>query len=300
MKKIKIENIDNLTSLKESFNEVVDKHIENFKLQENINKINDLSFVELKTILESISDKLYCSENGKKLLAKCVKTICENQETKDEYILMTNLKTPKNVNDSKLYLSESISLVGKRDESFQKQVNQVASLLQESLKELKLTSSEIESLISNAKTNLNESLNFLIENKKTVKNINTYLNHFNVVESHITNVNKNETIQENVKPASELIADFNDLCANMESWESNAIKDMSLAIMENKSMEVLFNEYKSSCIDILNESIENENADIETISRLQVMKEKLEEKQYSEETLNEDLFKLSELKETLL
>ena len=83
----------------------------------------------------------------------------------------------------------------------------------------------------------------------------------------------------------------------LEPWETAVVKDIVACRLGDKDYKALFEEYKQSCLNVINGL--TEDSTIESYSQLVEMKDKLESKTYNEETLHEDLFKLSELKNTL-
>ena len=110
----------------------------------------------------------------------------------------------------------------------------------------------------------------------------------------------NESIVDNRK-ASELVNDLSNITDGLEEWQKRVVNDISKYILENKTKEDLFNDYKEECINTINESINNtEDGNFETVSQLKGMVSQLSEKKYNKETVNEDLFMLSELRQTLI
>ena len=110
----------------------------------------------------------------------------------------------------------------------------------------------------------------------------------------------NESIVDNRK-ASELVNDLSNITDGLEEWQKRVVNDISKYILENKTKEDLFNDYKTECINTINESINNtEDGNFETVSQLKSMVSQLSEKKYNKETVNEDLFMLSELRQTLI
>ena len=100
------------------------------------------------------------------------------------------------------------------------------------------------------------------------------------------------------KSICELIGDFDKLFTNdIEIWESTAIKDISLAELSGKDKKRVFEEYKSECLSIIEENLNEKDA--ENSSRFQGMKEKLLKKEFNSDTIVEDILMLSELKHVL-
>jgi hypothetical protein len=78
------------------------------------------------------------------------------------------------------------------------------------------------------------------------------------------------------------------------------IEKIVLCNISNGNKETLFEEYKSKCIGLIEETLGDEDITLETKSRLSTMKGQLSEKMYKEETANEDILKLANLENTLL
>ena len=85
MKKSEIKTVNDLVSLKESFNKILDNKIEEKKLAEKISEISNMNFGEVKSLFEGVSYKLF--DNNKKCIADYVKTIKENKDLKTLYVL---------------------------------------------------------------------------------------------------------------------------------------------------------------------------------------------------------------------
>ena len=131
----------------------------------------------------------------------------------------------------------------------------------------------------------------MLERVKSMKLLEGKVNDSNIV---------NESIVDS-RTASELINDLSNITDGLEEWQKRVVNDISKYILENKTKEDLFNDYKADCINTINESInKTEDGNFETVSQLKGMVSQLSEKKYNKETVNEDLFMLSELKQTLI
>ena len=164
-----------------------------------------------------------------------------------------------------------------------------------------MSSSDLENIINESKNDVNSSIEYLLSVKRTASNVNDRVKSMKLLEGKVNDANiVNESIVDNRK-ASELVNDLSNITDGLEEWQKRVVNDISKYILENKTKEDLFNDYKEECINTINESINNtEDGNFETVSQLKGMVSQLSEKKYNKETVNEDLFMLSELRQTLI
>ena len=300
MKDFDLDKVDNLLKLKESLNNVIDGRINGVRLNESVKSIDEMPFLAVNGIFEGITDKLYESKNGKSLIRKYVKTLKESKDLKNVYRFYNTLKNANGVSNPSLFLQESISLSKPKDsEKCLDELNKVREIVKECVKEVSLTSDEIDGFLNEYKGSVNESIEYIVNNKKTVKNLDEYVQSMSNVVSYITEnkTNKNKSVNES-KKVSELVGELDRILGEgMEAWESRVVKDIAMSEINGKSKETLFEEYKGKCISSIEDGING--TDTEKASRLTEMKARLSAKKFNEETVNEDLLKLSELMDTL-
>lgn len=294
-------NINELERIREAFNSVVDKEQELNRIHSLKESVEDLSIPELKQVYESISDKLYATDCGKKLLSKYIKLVAENKTVRTEYAIVNGIYAPMDVMDAPMYLSELFDIHGKRDKEYNEKKGQVADLLKECIDTVNMSSSDLENIINESKNDVNRSIEYLLSVKRTASNVNDRVKSMKLLEGKVNDSNiVNESIVDS-RTASELINDLSNITDGLEEWQKRVVNDISKYILENKTKEDLFNDYKAECINTINESINNtEDGNFETVSQLKGMVSQLSEKKYNKETVNEDLFMLSELRQTLI
>ena len=93
MKNIDLNTVKDLTTIKENILKIFDKRINEAKINDFVNSIDNLSFIYCKQLFEGISDKLFDSTRGKKLIGKYARLIKENKDLKNLYFLSENLTT---------------------------------------------------------------------------------------------------------------------------------------------------------------------------------------------------------------
>lgn len=294
-------NISELERIREAFNSVVDKKQELNRIYSLKESVEELSIPELKQVYESISDKLYATDGGKKLLSKYIKLVTENKTMQTEYVIVNGIYSPMDVMDTPMYIVELFDIHGKRDKEYKVKKGQVVDLLKECIDMVNMSSYDLENIINESKNDVNSSIEYLLSVKRTASNVNDRVKSMKLLEGKVNDANiVNESIVDNRK-ASELVNDLSSITDGLEEWQKRVVNDISKYILENKTKEDLFNDYKAECINTINESINNtEDGNFETVSQLKGMVSQLSEKKYNKETVNEDLFMLSELRQTLI
>jgi len=298
MKSINLKNSEDLKKLQKEMNTVFENRISNAELNESIEKLDSLSFANLKSIFEAITDKLFESKKGKNYIKQYVKTIKENKSLTNYYIISESITHPKNINNASIFLSESMSLNNNiNKELFEKGVEKLSKIVKFAICESQISKEDLEKIITDNK-NLNESLDYILTNKKTLKNVSEYANHISSLNEYIQkhNIIKEEVEVINAKPLFESLHEsfYNN---GLENWENKAAIDITLCELANGNKKELFEQYKAECLSHIEKMMETDN--IEDKSRFATMKEQLMQKEFSEENLNEDILKLSKLSHTL-
>lgn len=300
MKNTTFKTIGDFQRLKESLNDVIDKRITKMKLEECINSFNSLSFACLNEIFKNTVDKLYETKEGKRLIKKYVKTIKESNDLKKVYSIYNIVNSPNKINDGTLFIKESISLIKEIDKkNYGDSLSSISDIVKECAVSANLDTEAIENIKDKYHGSINESLDYVLFNKMGMNNIVEYTNGLSRITNFINENKKHENdLMVEGKSICELIGDFDKLFANdIEIWESTAIKDISLAELSGKDKKGVFEEYKSECLSIIEENLNEKDA--ENSSRFQGMKEKLMKKEFNSDTIVEDILMLSELKHVL-
>ena len=300
MKNTTFKTIGDFQRLKESLNDVIDKRITKMKLEECINSFNSLSFACLNEIFKNTVDKLYETKEGKRLIKKYVKTIKESNDLKKVYSIYNIVNSTNKINDGTLFIKESISLIKEIDKkNYGDSLSSISDIVKECAVSANLDTEAIENIKDKYHGSISESLDYVLFNKMDMNNIVEYTNGLSRITNFINENKKHENdLMAEGKSICELIGDFDKLFTNdIEIWESTAIKDISLAELSGKDKKDVFEEYKSECLSIIEENLNEKDA--ENSSRFQGMKEKLLKKEFNSDTIVEDILMLSELKHVL-
>lgn len=300
MKNTTFKTIVDFQRLKESLNDVIDKRITKMKLEECINSFDSLSFACLNDIFKNTVDKLYETKEGKRLIKKYVKTIKESNDLKKVYSIYNIVNSPNKINDGTLFIKESISLIKEIDKkNYSDSLSSISDIVKECAVSANFDTEAIENIKDKYHGSISESLDYVLFNKMDMNNIVEYTNGLSRITNFINENKKHENdLMAEGKSICELIGDFDKLFTNdIEIWESTAIKDISLAELSGKDKKGVFEEYKSECLSIIEENLNEKDA--ENSSRFQGMKEKLMKKEFNSDTIVEDILMLSELKHVL-
>lgn len=301
MKKLDLNITKDLIALKESLNNVIDKKIAEQSLSEKLNSIKHLSFGEYKTLFENIMPDLANTVNGHKVIASYVKLLKENAAINSIYRVLQgfglNESTDKNV--APYVLTDILENI---DRNILKEGEQKMYKIYTDACKISgnVTCESIDNILNENKS-LNDAISYLTHksNKADVKLLNERVSSIKVLSDFVNENTVSKNVETNTdKTNSELMSELNELFEGVENeWEHNVLKDIALCYMSGGNAEQLFEDYKAKCI----ETIDNiESDDVVERSRLHGMKQQLSEKQYHADTLSDDLFKLAELKETLL
>ena len=305
MSKLNLNTKDGLTRLMNEMNNILEKRIKTAELNESIDNVDNISFLECKQIFESISDKLYEKKKGKKIIANYIRTIKSNAPLKALYTISENIKTLSNgekkfISNPSMFVTESINMVRELDQKkLQEGIDRLRSEIKKAIKEAKMTSTDVDNAVLENKT-LNESLNYVFMNKKNVANLLEYTNKMNDVVSFVCENSTNEFKGDPILEENKKLSDLKNIFSNdLELWENKVISKLTLYNLSGNDKKPLFEEYKDSCLKLIDEALEDSDITLETKSHLSTMKKQLSDKTFLTESATEDILKLANLENTL-
>lgn len=296
MKNFDLKSSSDLSRFKEELVKILESRIEKAKLSEELDSLNNLTLGGIRNVFEGITEKLYESKEGKRLISKYVKTIRENKSLSDAYSTYEIVYGAPNVTNPELFLNEAISMASKiSKKDYEQGKNKIAEIVKEATN---LVGADAAYIYECAHRNdkINEGVEYLVLNKKTYSNLPDYVNKFDIVCEALKTGMK-PVIEESVSPR-ELVKKLNEEISGLNDWETEAIKEISLALLSESDLNTIFDKYKNNCIEKLDEAIEN-SVSKEDASRFESMKEQLTGKEYKKESVYEDIFTLAELSKTL-
>ena len=103
-------DIKTLERYKDAVNEVIDRRINEADIRDTAERVKDFSFGKIKYLFEALSESLFDSEKGKKLIGKYVKA-CKNSDGISDYVRISeDIKNIDGIEDTKTYLSEALAI----------------------------------------------------------------------------------------------------------------------------------------------------------------------------------------------
>ena len=305
MSKLNLNTKDGLKRLMNEMNSVLEKRIKTVELNDSIDNVDNISFLECKQIFESISDKLYETKEGQKIIANYIRTIKSNAPLKALYTISENIKTLSNgekkfISNPSMFVTESINMVRELDQKkLQEGIDRLRSQIKKAIKEAKITSTDVDNAVLENKT-LNESLNYVFMNKKNVANLLEYTNKMNDVVSFVCENSTNEFKGDPILEENKKLSDLKNIFSNdLELWENKVISKLTLYNLSGNDKKTLFEEYKDSCLKLIDQALEDSDITLETKSHLSTMKKQLSDKTFLTESATEDILKLANLENTL-
>lgn len=300
MKTLDLNNKETFRKFQNALMKTMDEQYEVLSVKDTLKEADAYSFSTIVCLFEEITKDLYDSQKGKKCLKEYVETLKGNKSLLNAFSFLTSMKKPIAVSSPSLFVNESLSLVNEiKKREFLDGLKKLRKIVKEGLIISKKASAEIERIVNESKTEVMESIEYFLNNKKGLKNIAEYSNNISILSE---NVQKNlipiKEDNENSKNVAELLEQINETATELTKGEKEAISELSLATISGKDEKEVFETFKNKCKDILMEAIKGEET-IESISRFQKMLEGVEQKEYNKDTITDDILNFARLCETL-
>ena len=239
-------------------------------------------------VIESNVPTLLETKEGQKALRKIIKTIKGNKILHEQFKAYNNLQPLHKIENVDEYIAESLSITPKFDKKDVKENNEKLIKL---IKECKLDEMVD---IDDEKLDLFESIEFVTMNKKSLKNIDDYVNATKMIKESIINLPVSETKDFSIEDYAEEINNVSEnIAKELNSAEIKLLKEVT-----NGNSEEYFNECKSKTLSKLDEMISNEK-DIETKSRLSKIYEKINNKSYNKKNAIVDIAEMVEMQDAI-
>ena len=301
MKKLNFKDKETFKKLQESLMDVMNNRYNELCLNELKENLTSAPLYTPKHIFESISKDFYNTPKGKKILKEYIDTIKKNNSLRKAFIIFENMNKPQSVLSPDLFVNENLSFMQEiKPSEYKAGLKKINNIIRESIELAALNTEELEELIKESKTNEAEAIDYLINNRKTLKNIAEYTNKVSTLTESVKNkrIFKSEDALSESLNISDLLNMINKSVSGLGKEEANAVKDLTLISLSGQDGKEIYETYKNKCKDILEEAVKNEEA-LETRSRFQRMLGQINERNYNKSTLNEDVLNFARLYATL-
>ena len=301
MKKLNFKDKETFKKLQESLMDVMNNRYNELCLNELKENLTSAPLYTTKHIFESISKDFYNTPKGKKILKEYVDTIKKNNSLRKAFIIFENMNKPQSVLSPDLFVNENLSFMQEiKLSEYKAGLKKINNIIRESIELAALNTEELEELIKESETDEAEAIDYLINNRKTLKNIAEYTNKVSTLTESVKNkrIFKSEDALSESLNISDLLNMINESVSGLGKEEANAVKDLTLISLSGQDGKEIYKTYKNKCKDILEEAVKNEEA-LETRSRFQRMLGQINERNYNKSTLNEDVLNFARLYATL-
>ena len=301
MKKLNFKDKETFKKLQERLMDVMNNRYNELCLNELKENLTSAPLYTTKHIFESISKDFYNTPKGKKILKEYVDTIKKNNSLRKAFIIFENMNKPQSVLSPDLFVNENLSFMQEiKLSEYKAGLKKINNIIRESIELAALNTEELEELIKESETDEAEAIDYLINNRKTLKNIAEYTNKVSTLTESVKNkrIFKSEDALSESLNISDLLNMINESVSGLGKEEANAVKDLTLISLSGKDGKEIYETYKNKCKDILEEAVKNEEA-LETRSRFQRMLGQINERNYNKSTLNEDVLNFARLYATL-
>ena len=301
MKKLNFKDKETFKKLQESLMDVMNNRYNELCLNELKENLTSAPLYTTKHIFESISKDFYNTPKGKKILKEYIDTIKKNNSLRKAFIIFENMNKPQSVLSPDLFVNENLSFMQEiKPSEYKAGLKKINNIIRESIELAALNTEELEELIKESETDEAEAIDYLINNRKTLKNIAEYTNKVSTLTESVKNkrIFKSEDALSESLNISDLLNMINESVSGLGKEEANAVKDLTLISLSGQDGKEIYETYKNKCKDILEEAVKNDEA-LETRSRFQRMLGQINERNYNKSTLNEDVLNFARLYATL-
>lgn len=292
----KIKTIAELEEFRTRINEECDARKQVLTVVDKAMNISKQDFGYLKESFENISPSLWMSSNGKETIKKYKNTIKENKELLKLHNLYENIRKANKNSDIDFFVNSVVSKdwdidIAKLNDGLRK----LGAVVAEGYVKV---FDKADALLPKKDGKLYSAVKYITENKKSEKNIYEYSEAVKVLREKIESNDEKKSLFES--KADEKLADsvrlFNEKYENeLDEKEKAIVKEMA----ESNDSKSVFDKYKKLCEDKIKLSKDrfDSEGDSESSKKVSTILEQVSKKEYSKETVYEDVCKLIELSE---
>jgi len=287
--------IKEVEEYRNKINEECNSRIEFINIVKKADDLSNKSFGYIKECFESISPELFNTKEGKSILNKYTSVVKGNKNLSALHSIFEGIrKSGKNTDFN--FLIEQIMNKNENNidkSTLKKDVKSLGMVLAEGYA---LLGKEADDLLPKENVALYSAIDYITENKSTLKNIAEYSDAVSIIRENIENKDiKNVFESRNLEDlASELLEEFNKKYSdNLTEEEASVLKE----IASSNDRETVFNKYKNSCVEKISEAKKNfdSKGDTNSSKRLENVIEQVSNKKFCLDTIGEDICNLMEL-----
>lgn len=279
---------------RKKINEECNSRIKFINSVRTADELSNKSFGYIKECFEALSPELFENVHGKKILTKYIDTVKGNKNLSTLQTICEGIRKSGKGTDIDFLLNKLAEDKNIEKRTLKEDIKSLGMVLAEAY----LTVGDMaDELLPFENKKLNSAIDYIVENKCSLKNMAEYSDAIKIIREHIENNNSQKNIFESKnldELANELLRDFNKKYSEtLNEEEAKALKE--IASSENR--EDVFNRYKSLCAESISKAKEgfDKKGDKSSSERLSSVLEQINNKKYSLDTIGEDICNLMEL-----
>ena len=288
-----VNDIDTLTEIQQMFVESCNRRKEILEVKENAKNLNIPSYLYIKESFENMSETLFKTPKGRKLISKYISEHKSNKDITKLYQIYENISNADKTINIVNMIQDMKNIVGNiKEHNLKKGTERLGNILKEAYV---LIGKDAENLLSeNKRPNLPDYVNYVFTNELNMNNVVTYNKCINEIKSYVDeNTVKGIKLKSNKLNLEECYQKYNELM-NSETLSEDSMKIIN-EIKNSENRSDVFEKYKNECLAIIEEAI-NTNIEQSVCDKLYEFKDKISNKVYNEKTLGEDVSNFIELK----
>ena len=171
MAKFDFNDCNDVKKLKTEINNILESRIQKLELESALKNLSEQPFGAIKNVFEGITDKLYETTEGKKIIGKYVRAIRENKNTADAYSVYEFVYHSPHVSNPNMLLTEALYMVSGMDkQQFAEGKKKIAEIVAEGINLVGKDANFVDENI-NRGYGINEAIDFLMLNPKNFDNL---------------------------------------------------------------------------------------------------------------------------------
>lgn len=292
----KINDSASLKQLQKELNESIDNRLSEIKINEFSKHLSESSFGYIKNCFEEFTPFLFESKDGRKLMNSYISTIKNSKNLSTLHTVYESIRRTGKDTDVEYFVNSLVNTEKEIDnKTLKEDIKKLGSILGSAYK---LVNEQIENL-PEENVNLNKSIEYIVENKMSTKNLPEfglsikYIKEDIGTREHSINFNEEKNVD---KMFDSLVESFNEKYT--DELNEDEIKIVNEILTADNSEEV-FKKYVNECLNKIEEKKTYFNSinDFDSSKRLGDVYEQISKKKYAKETLSEDINNILEITE---
>lgn len=280
--------VSEVENFRRMVNEACDSRVKYINSCVNAAGLGEKSFGFIKECFENLSESLFKTKEGKKIINRYISTIKEDKGLIGLYSIYENLRKMGKDSDVDYFinsLNETVNIESVSSKSLRK----LGNLLSEAYI---LLGESADGMIPAENNPLDKAIEYVAENKKGMRNLAEYSNAVKIIRESIEGKSSTNMfrVNESINDAEKLIMAFNSKYnGELNDDEKAMIKKLS----ESDDKESVFKQYKDDCINRLSEV--KKGCGEKESERMDEIMSKVNGKQFCDETVESDICNLIEI-----